>query len=96
MAGGDFALTGGFWSVAIQPDPLPVISLSVSLANGILSISWPESGSAGFALEESDTLANSPGNTWTSVNVPPESSNGIKTVRLSLASGKRFYRLHHP
>jgi len=95
MLGGDFAILGGFWSIATVVDTPPALSLNVSLAEGSAVISWPENGSGGFALEATDALANPSGNTsWTTVNVTPQASNGRKSVRLPLASGNRFYRLH--
>ena len=96
-AGGDFAILGGFWSVVTVVDTPAVLSLNVRLTEGSAVISWPEGGSGGFALEETDALANPSSNTaWTTVNVTPQASNGTKSVRLPLASGNRFYRLHKP
>lgn len=97
LAGGDFAITGGFWSIVTVVDTPVAISLNVSLADGSVIISWLESESAGFALEETAALAGLSGNTaWTTVNVTPLASNGTKTVRVPLASGNRFYRLNKP
>jgi hypothetical protein len=95
MAGGDFALTGGFWSIVSETEPPPAFSLTVSLSDGDLVISWPQTGSAGFLLQEAITLA-APGLTWNTVDVTPQTSNGTKTVRLPLTTGSRFYRLHQP
>ena len=96
MMGGDFAIIGGFWSiVTLEETPGQPPLLSVSLAEGSVIISWPESGSEGFGLEETGALAN-PSNPWTPINATPEVSNGTKTVRLPLAPGNHFYRLHKP
>jgi hypothetical protein len=95
MAGGDFTLTSGFWSIVPATEPPPAFSLSVSLNQGNLVISWPETGSSGFLLEESFALAAS-GTAWNPVNVASLSSNGTKAVRLPLTAGSRFYRLHRP
>jgi len=97
LAGGDFAITGGFWSIVTVVDTPVAISLNVSLADGSVIISWSESESAGFALEETTALAGLSGNTaWTTVSVAPLASNGTKTVRVPLASGNRFYRMNKP
>jgi hypothetical protein len=95
MAGGDFALTSGFWSIVPATEPPPALSLNVRLDAGHLIISWPETGGAGFLLEQASALA-APGGTWDTVNVTPQTSNGIKTVRIPLTVGSRFYRLHQP
>jgi len=95
MDGGGFALLGGFWSIAGLIETPGAPSLSVSLAGGSIVISWPENGSAGFVLEETAALANPSGNTtWTRSDVTPTASNGVKSARLPLGSGKHFYRLH--
>jgi len=97
VAGGDFAITGGFWSILTVSETPGAPSLNVSLAEGSVIISWPDSGSAGFDLEETAALANPSANTlWTTVNVTPTANNGTKSVRLPLAAGNRFYRLHKP
>lgn len=95
--GGDFAITGGFWSIVSVVDTPAAISLNVSLADGSVIISWLESGSAGLALEETATLLNPSLNTaWNAVNVTPQASNGMRSVRLPLTAGNHFYRLHKP
>ena len=95
--GGDFALTGGFWSIVTVVETPAAISLNVRLADGNVIISWLESESAGFALEETAALAIATGDTfWTKVTVTPEASGGTKSVRLSLTAGNHFYRLHKP
>lgn len=97
LLGGDFAITGGFWSIVTVMGTPVAILLTVSLANGNVIISWSESDSTGFALEETAALANPSGNTaWTTVNAMPQASNGTKSVHLPLASGNRFYRLRKP
>ena len=95
MAGGDFAILGGFWSIVLEPEPPTAFSVAVRLDQGSVVISWPATGSAGFLLEEALTLA-TPTITWNPVNVAPQSSDGSKSVRLPLAAGSRFYRLHKP
>src|SRR5216684_2553844 len=52
LLGGDFAITGGFWSILATIQTAGALSLSVSLAEGSVTISWPDPGSAGFFLEE--------------------------------------------
>lgn len=95
MAGGDFSIIGGFWSiVAVEESPgSPTLSIRLSTAGVI--ISWPESGSAGFALEEASTLTGT-ASSWSSVNTIPQSSDGTISVSLHLSSGNHFYRLRKP
>jgi hypothetical protein len=95
MSGGDFALDGGFWSIiaAVETEGAPTLTISTS--GNQVTISWPESGSAGFALEVANALALAPATTtWTPVNATPQTNNGFVSVQLPLAEGPQFYRLH--
>ena len=94
MQGGDFAISGGFWSIVTVVETSNAPALSVTLDQGSVVISWPENGSANFSLEATSALGNP--NSWSTVNAASESSNGMKSMRLPLVSGKRFYRLHKP
>src|SRR5262245_14178256 len=95
MSGGDFALDGGFWSIIAAVDTQGAPTLTISASGNQVTISWPESGSAGFALEVANALAIPPAaTTWTPVNATPQTNNGIESVQLFLAEGPQFYRLH--
>jgi len=94
LLGGDFSITGGFWSILTTIQTAGSLSLSVSLAQGSVIISWPDSGSAGFFLEETAALADP--STWTPVNATVQTSGGTDSVQLPLGAGTRFYRLHKP
>ncbi len=94
LLGGDFTITGGFWSIVTVVVTQTAPSLSVSLVQGSVIVSWPDSGSAGFVLEETAALANP--STWTPVNATVQTSDGTDSVQLPLGAGNRFYRLHKP
>jgi hypothetical protein len=97
LSGGDFDIAGGFWSIITTVETPGAPLLSVRSNGGNIVISWPESESIGFGLEQTSTLANPSGSTtWSAVNVAPSASNGVKSVQLPMASGNRFYRLHKP
>jgi hypothetical protein len=92
MLGTDFFLAAGFWSIVTALDTPGAPALTISLALDKAVISWPENVSPDFLLEETSAL-----NTiWTTVNATREVSNVLITVRLLLAPGTRFYRLHKP
>ncbi len=94
LLGGDFAITGGFWSILTVVATPGGPSLSVSLAQGNLIISWPDSGSAGFFPEATDALADP--STWSPVTATIQTSNGVNSISLPLGAGNRFYRLRKP
>jgi hypothetical protein len=95
MTGGDFAIIGGFWSIVAVEDTPGSPQLSIRLASAGVIISWPETGSAGFVLEEASTLTG-PASSWTPVNASQQSSGGTITVSLLLGSGNHFYHLRKP
>ena len=90
MAGGNFSVTGGFWSLlAIQTPNAPTLTIQLTSTNTVL-VMWP-SPSTGFILQENGDLNS--GN-WTS---SPESVNDNGTSRLVIVNppaGNRFYRLN--
>jgi hypothetical protein len=91
MTGGNYALTGGFWSLlaVVQTPGAPLLSIFRTTTNTV-AVSWP-SPSTDWTLQQNtnglatlnwsnvtDTLADD-GSTWTLVVNPP--------------TGNRFYRL---
>ncbi len=56
MSGGEYSLTGGFWSLyAVQTPGAPLLTITYSANQAI--VSWP-SPSTGFVLEQNSNLAN--------------------------------------
>lgn len=92
MAGGNYSLTGGFWSLcAVQTPGAPTLFIVRSGANAILS--WSATA-AGFVLEHSCNLATTNG--WSAVPAAPVNENGFSFVTNGIAPGNHFYRLRHP
>jgi len=92
MTGGEFSLTGGFWTLfAVQTPNSPLLTiqqLSVTSARVV----WP-SPSTGFRLQENSDL-----NTTNWVNAPQAvSDNGTNNfITVNPATSRRFYRLIKP
>ena len=88
MSGGQYSVTGGFWTLptAVQVPAAPTLSI-VPATPGNATISWSPA-TPGFVLQE--TWALSPAN-WT--NAPSGESNPI-VVPATLPT--RFYRLIKP
>lgn len=93
MTGGDFSLTGGFWSLQLIVQTPGVPKLSVfSIDADTVVISWP-SPSTGWELQQNTDL-----NT-TDWMTPAESisNDGTKKfITVTPATGNRFYRLVQP
>ena len=92
MTGGNYSLTGGFWSLfAVQTPGAPVLSIKLTPTN-TAQVYWP-SPSTGFNLQVNTNLAT------TNWGAPPETvtDNGtIKFIIVNPPAGNRFYRLRTP
>lgn len=92
MTGGNFSLTGGFWSLfAVQTPGAPLLIIKLTSTNTAM-VYWP-SPSAGFGLQVSTNL------TATNWLTPPESvtdDGTIKYIVVNPPTGNRFYRLFKP
>jgi len=91
MTGGNFSLTGGFWSLvaAVQTASAPMLYISVSGNSAVLS--WSNSVTS-FALEKNTNLTDPNG--WSMNNIPPPVTlDGFSYVTNTIAQGNYFYRL---
>lgn len=92
MTGGNYSLTGGFWSaVAVQTPGAPLLSIAATPTNTVV-ISWP-SPAAGFVLQQNTNLGST---NWTTVATPPTDDGSTRSVIVSPPVGNRFYRLRNP
>ena len=91
MSGGNYSLTGGFWSLisVVQTPGAPV--LYISHAGNTVTVYWQNV--AGWSLQQNDNLA-VPANWSPSGGVT--TSNGTNYLNLSSPSGHLFYQLQHP
>ena len=93
LVGGSYTLEGGLLAgiSVIQTVGAPL--LSVQLVGNNAVVSWPESGSAGFVLEESNGLSPA---SWSAFYTTVTTSSGIKSVTVPAKSGIKVYRLRKP
>jgi hypothetical protein len=92
MSGGEYLVTGGFWSViaAVQTPGAPV--LRIIQTNGVVAVSWPNSA-AGWELDASTTLAGEPP-PWSQVSPSQYQTNSAEVfITLRSPTGNAFYRL---
>ncbi len=94
LAGGTFAIQGGFWgsAEAVQTPGAPF--LKVVRAGGNYVITWVDTG-AGFALEVATALQTL-NTSWNNTGAVPALANGTNTVTITAQPGKFFYRLRKP
>ena len=90
LTGGNFSLTGGFWS-GVETAGTPRLTIYLASLNRVV-VSWP-SPSTGFLLEQTAAPARS---SWLT---PPETimDDGTnKFIIVHPATGNRFFRLVRP
>ena len=89
MSGGNYSLTGGFWSLisVVQTAGLP--TLSVTHSGNTVTVSWPATGS--YTLQQNGNLAASGG--WTTSGYSISTANGTNSITLTSATGNLFFRL---
>jgi hypothetical protein len=88
MQGGNYSVTGGFWSLyAIQTPGAPL--LTISYAGNKAIVSWP-SPSTGFTLQTNGNLATG---TWVNYGGIIGDNGTIKTETNAPQTGNLFFRL---
>lgn len=91
MSGGNYSLTGGFWSlIAVAQTPgAPTIYISQSV--GTVTVFWQNV--SGWSLQQNNNLA-LPANWSASGGVT--TSNGTNYLNITPLAGNLFFRLQHP
>jgi hypothetical protein len=92
MTGGNYSLTGGFWSFlsVVQTVGSPTLRIFLTTSNTAV-VAWP-APSTGFTLQMNTNLSTA---TWvgTSAPIPVGSEN---QVIIAPPVGRQFFRLVHP
>jgi hypothetical protein len=92
MTGGNYSLTGGFWSLisVVQTPGVPNLTVTFGGPNSV-SVSWPNLGS--YTLQSNGNLATT---NWASYGGTVTTTNGISSVTITPLTGNLFFRLHQP
>jgi hypothetical protein len=90
MSGGNFSVSGGFWSIAETP-PTARLTIKLTSTNSIV-VSWP-SPSTGWNLQQNANL-----NTmnWVTPSEAVSDDGTNKFLIVHPPTGHRFYRLFKP
>ena len=92
MTGGNYSLTGGFWSLfAVETPGAPVLSIKMTTTN-TAQVYWP-SPLTGFNLQVNTNLATT---NWVTSAEPVQDNGTIKFIIVNPPAGNRFYRLKNP
>jgi len=91
MTGGNYSLTGGFWSLyAVQTPGLPNLTIAF-IGSGSVKVSWPNTGN--YTLQTNNNLATT---SWFGYGGSVSTANGTNSMTISPPSGNLFFRLHNP
>src|ERR1035437_3944055 len=92
MTGGNYSLTGGFWSLInfVQTTGAPTLSITHS-GNSVI-VSWP-TPSASWTLQQNGNLA---GGSWATSGYLVSTNGGINSITITSPAGNLFFRLSNP
>jgi hypothetical protein len=93
MSGGNYSLTGGFWSLISVVQTAGAPTLGISHAAGQVVISWSTPATNWTLLQNSNLAA---GAGWVSSGYPVSSTNGTSSITISAPTGNLFFRLSQP
>jgi hypothetical protein len=93
ISGGNYSLTGGFWSliVVVQTPGAPLLTITLNPQHSTINVSWP-SPSTGWTLQQNSDLTTTSWSTSGGI-----SDNGtIKSITITSPPGNLFFRLRNP
>ena len=93
MSGGQYSVTGGFWSLISVVQTVGAPTLTVTHAGNNVVVSWP-SPSTGFQLEQNANLAAANG--WTTTGFSIADNGTTKSITIPSPTGNLFFRLKNP
>ena len=93
LAGGNFSLSAGFWSVfAVQTPGAPRLTITLNPQLSTVTVSWP-SPSPGFVLQHNADLNTT---NWMAASHLVGDDGTNRLIIVSPPVGSRFYRLFKP
>ena len=91
MSGGNYSLTGGFWSLIAVAQTAGAPTIYISQSVGTVTVFWQNV--SGWSLQQNNNLA-LPANWSASGGVT--TSNGTNYLNITPLAGNLFFRLQHP
>ena len=92
MTGGNYSLTGGFWSLYVPRGPVrPLLRILITTTNTVM-VYWP-SPATGWNLQVNTNLSTAD---WASPLEPVQDNGMLKYIIVNPPTGSRFYRLKNP
>ena len=92
LTGGNYSVTGGFWSLIQVVQTAGAPNLTVTHSDTSVIVSWPNTGS--YTLHQNSNLANGSG--WTTSGYSITTANGTNSITITSPTGNLFFRLANP
>ncbi|HEY3763185.1 MAG TPA: hypothetical protein VGN23_15675 [Verrucomicrobiae bacterium] len=89
MSGGNYSVTGGFWSLISVVQTVGAPPLYISHSGNNVTVYWQAAGS--WTLKQTTTLSSSPA--WSPYNPSPNLINGTNYVTITSPTGNLFFQL---
>ena len=92
MSGGNYSVTGGFWSLinVVQTPGLPNLVIVRTGANSV-QVLWPDPATNSYTLQQTPNLG--AGNSWTTSGFTISNVGGTNSITLTPPVGNLFFRL---
>ena len=94
MTGGNYSITGGYWSMiqVIQEPGVPRLLIVPSGPNGV-KLLWPDPATNTYTLQQNASLATT---NWAPSIYSITPANGTNSVTITQPTGNLFFRLANP
>jgi hypothetical protein len=94
LIGGNYSLTGGFWSLISVLQTAGTPNLAITQAGNSVIVSWPNTGS--YTLQQNSNLGVSAGWATSGYTVTTNSPAGTNSITITPPTGSLFFRLANP
>jgi hypothetical protein len=93
MSGGQYSVTGGFWSLVAVVQTAGAPTLTITRSGNSVTVSWPLAAN-GFGLQQNNNVANPAG--WSAYGGTVSTNNSVNSITLTPPTGTLFFRLMQP
>ena len=92
MSGGNYSVTGGFWSLinVVQTPGLPNLIIARNGTNSV-KVLWPDPATNTYTLQQTPSLG--VGNNWTTSGFTITNASGTNFITITPPTGNLFFRL---
>ena len=92
-SGGQYSVTGGFWSLIAVVQTAGAPTLTITHSGNSVTVSWPMAAN-GFGLQQNNNVANPAG--WSAYGGTVSTNSGVNSITISPPTGNLFFRLANP